>query len=458
MATYAQLLNGSDQDALTAAGNAYNEAKARGDTAGMAAAHQQAENIRSQYGYSGGANGSQSILLPSGNGTAPAVTEEDSTKLGSYGSLYNDALARYNAAVKGGNMQAAKTAQADMYSAHAAAENLRAQYGYSGGANGSQVIPVSYIDKNGNSRSGSASLDYYNNLLNQLNTMYQSALSTNNASYAAQLQAAMASLEKQKQALNLSYDNSAKQLYIDKRMSEKNAPQALAAQGYNGGLTESSLMGIQSGYEQNLLNNEQSRNQGLADLEYQKINAQSENAVAAAQAAQQANDNYYSNYANLVAQMVAQKNYEDEQSLAKEQTSQSNYQNLLSYLYSTGMTPTAAQLSNAYGISQGEAQTLLKSYAAKGTSKSVSKSGSTGKSGSSSGYSSSGSSSGSSSKKTSTTSGGSNYAQYTKDVAAMKKSGQYSTTQIKQAVYNAYKNGELTDGEYQKLMNQARGR
>ena len=41
-----------DQDALAAAGKAWTEANARGDKAGMEAAHKQAESIRGGYGYS----------------------------------------------------------------------------------------------------------------------------------------------------------------------------------------------------------------------------------------------------------------------------------------------------------------------------------------------------------------------------------------------------------------------
>jgi len=250
----------------------------------------------------------------------------------------------------------------------------------------------------------------------------------------------MANLEKQKQALNLSYDNAAKQLYVDKRMSEKNTPQALAAQGYNGGLTESSLLGIQSGYENNLLTNEQNRNQGLANLEYQKISAQSENAVAAAQAAQEAGESYYTNYASIMAQLAAQKNYEDEQAQSQTATNQETYQNLLSYLYSAGMTPTAAQLSAAYGITAAEAQNLLKAY--------------TGKTAKSSG--SSGSSATSTTKKT-TASGGSGYALAASSIAQALSSGAYTITQAEQAAYNAYKNGEVSSSEYMTLMNRIRG-
>ena len=55
-----------DKEALDAAGAAYNEAAARGDKAGMEAAHAQAESIRNNYGYSGGADGSQYIPTEGG--------------------------------------------------------------------------------------------------------------------------------------------------------------------------------------------------------------------------------------------------------------------------------------------------------------------------------------------------------------------------------------------------------
>lgn len=62
-------VGGEDKARLEAYGRAYNDAKAKGDTAGMEAAHQGAEGIRSGYGYSGGLDGSQKIGL--GGGTAP---------------------------------------------------------------------------------------------------------------------------------------------------------------------------------------------------------------------------------------------------------------------------------------------------------------------------------------------------------------------------------------------------
>ena len=49
----------SDSDGIKAAQKEYNDAKAKGDTAGMAAAHQKAESIRNNNGYSGGTDGSR---------------------------------------------------------------------------------------------------------------------------------------------------------------------------------------------------------------------------------------------------------------------------------------------------------------------------------------------------------------------------------------------------------------
>lgn len=261
-----------------------------------------------------------------------------------------------------------------------------------GGANSSGgTVKTNYIDKNGNSKSGvtSTAMDYYNNMLSKLESQHQSAVAANDATYAAQLEQAMANIQKQKDALNLSYDNAAKQLYIDRRKTEKTTPQALAAQGYNGGLTESSLLGIQNGYEQNLLNNEQNRTTGLSDLSYEGINQQSQNAIAKAQAAAELENNYYTNYANVMAQLASQQNYENEQAYQQQQdtysrllqekqlaasqqsASQENYQNALSYIVSAkkaGYGVTAAQLASAFGLSQSDAASLISSTGSVGSS------------------------------------------------------------------------------------------
>ena len=59
-------LNGAQQSAVQNYTDQYYEAKARGDKAGMQAAHEAAERVRNQAGYSGGADGSA--------GSAPSRT------------------------------------------------------------------------------------------------------------------------------------------------------------------------------------------------------------------------------------------------------------------------------------------------------------------------------------------------------------------------------------------------
>ena len=54
-------LNGAQQSAVQNYTDQYYEAKARGDKAGMQAAHDAAERVRNQAGYSGGADGALAL-------------------------------------------------------------------------------------------------------------------------------------------------------------------------------------------------------------------------------------------------------------------------------------------------------------------------------------------------------------------------------------------------------------
>ena len=56
-------VSAEDQKKIDAFGEQWKAAQAAGDKAGMDAAHTGAENIRAQYGYSGGGDGSGRYLL-----------------------------------------------------------------------------------------------------------------------------------------------------------------------------------------------------------------------------------------------------------------------------------------------------------------------------------------------------------------------------------------------------------
>ena len=61
--SYIQQTNASDYNAIQAAKQAYADAQAAGDTAGMANANKAANDIRAKYGYSGGSDGSEYIQI-----------------------------------------------------------------------------------------------------------------------------------------------------------------------------------------------------------------------------------------------------------------------------------------------------------------------------------------------------------------------------------------------------------
>lgn len=138
-----------DQDALAAAGAKWNAATTQAE---KDAAHAEAESIRAKYNYSGGSDGSQYIptstskpsqdIKPAGGqyvavdptgvdnyhakntaNNGMGMSASDLALLESYGQAYNNA-----------------TNDAERQAAHAAAEALRAQYGYSGGGDGSEYI------------------------------------------------------------------------------------------------------------------------------------------------------------------------------------------------------------------------------------------------------------------------------------------------------------------------------
>lgn len=139
-----------DQDALSAAGKAWNEANARGDKAGMEAAHKQAESIRNNYGYSGGSDGSQHITGNSADSKKFSSSGGNKTG-GQYvgvgaGDQYNRDQVGMSAAdqaelSKWGEAYNNATSQAEKDYAHKMAEEIRARYQYSGGGDGSEYLP-----------------------------------------------------------------------------------------------------------------------------------------------------------------------------------------------------------------------------------------------------------------------------------------------------------------------------
>lgn len=162
-----QNMTPEDHAALDAAGAAWNNATTQAE---KDAAHKAAEEIRNKYNYSGGADGGSYVPTtgnaqqnaaptpPSSGSYKPAgagsdyymnnvVTQDgsgmssaDKTALKAAGDAWNTAEANYQAAKAAGRTDLMAKYQAEKDAAHAAAEQIRNKYGYSGGADGSEFI------------------------------------------------------------------------------------------------------------------------------------------------------------------------------------------------------------------------------------------------------------------------------------------------------------------------------
>lgn len=141
-------LNADQQKQLSDLQTAYANAQAAGDSDGMRNAHKQAEDLRSQYNYSGGSDGSGYVPL------SGQTVQAGSQQVGGINELHGGTGSTQS--LSGGDaslsrelqaqIAALKQAYADaqaagdtagMQSAHAQAEAIRNQNGYTGGSDGS---------------------------------------------------------------------------------------------------------------------------------------------------------------------------------------------------------------------------------------------------------------------------------------------------------------------------------
>jgi hypothetical protein len=142
-------LSSSDQKKIQEATDKWNAANAKGDTIGMQQAAAEAAAIRNNAGYktddSGNYSGSYTpTTTTSGSSSSKNNQYTNYTPVGSYNdsglsqwaqNQINNYKTQYNNAIANGDTAAAEAA-------HKAAEAIRAQYGYSGGLDGSDYIAL----------------------------------------------------------------------------------------------------------------------------------------------------------------------------------------------------------------------------------------------------------------------------------------------------------------------------
>lgn len=244
--------------------------------------------------------------------------------------------------------------KAGMESAHAGAQAIRAQQGYSGGEDGSKRIPLGSSSKTTGTAQGAnlpgvglalggmtlgglglagivnGALDnalatqqvtqptyklpeiempefsgggYDMGGWDQINSMYEQQQNAMNAANQAAIDQAINQIQSQIPGVNQNYEDAARQYYINQMQQKKKLPEQLAAAGIsNQGAAESTLSKINSDYTGALNSADVARQNALSDINNSIANAQLQGTAQAAESAAQLASQKASAYQNWLAQ------------------------------------------------------------------------------------------------------------------------------------------------------------
>lgn len=274
----AYVLTDNDRQNIKAYQAAYNQAKAAGDSAGMAAAHAGAEAVRAGYNYSGGIDGSK--YIPLGNSGANTGL----TATAAYGASLPAVYTQRGSNPYESYLNTVQEQQAQAVNAY------NQMLGYSQSA---------YAD------------------------MLKNAIAANNAAATQQINR----LNSQKGDVDNTYTDNARQAYVAYMQGQRAMPQLMAASGQTGGATETANLGLLTNYNNNVgnINNERARAIKAIDDSINDAIWQAEQANAQAAQANAGNalnsylsilgnaantwDSYNSMYGNAYGRYVEQENY-----------------------------------------------------------------------------------------------------------------------------------------------------
>lgn len=244
-------------------------------------------------GGSGGGSSSGGTYTPLGtynDQTIKDTSVEDSAQMAAIKKRYAEAQARGDTAA--------------MKSAHADAEALRAQYGYSGGSDGSDYIGKGYVSGNvlGKQMSNqlNSGFDAYKKYMEDAAAQQQAALKAKVDSAVASLNGQKYDVMKQTEANNAA----AEKAYMQSIKPGGSNAETLAANGLlTSGLTESSQISAGNAYQNALNSNATTQTETLAKIEQAITQAQLTGDIEAANA-----------LANLYKEIAA-KRYENTQNI-----------------------------------------------------------------------------------------------------------------------------------------------
>lgn len=203
--------------------------------------------------------------------------------------------------------------------------------------------------------SNSGANSYYNDYLSQQQEALRQAQKAQEEAARQRTQAAVYANNAYIPQVNAQTDKQLQQAYISAQQAKSSAPQSLAAMGYTGGATESSLLGLDTNYQNQRNNLETSRNTSLDQIRQNANQIQasgdasladlasqyySQNAAAAANAAQMAQQQ-----SNWQAQFDAQQKAQEKQDFANTANAYySNFQARINTLQNDGDTSNDWQI------------------------------------------------------------------------------------------------------------------
>ena len=258
---------------------------------------------------SGNANGT--VDIPRASGTQGFLSDQANQYMKDRASPYSEAIAAQRAAAQettaigttGQTENANKVSYID--------ENGDKQIGYA------NVTDQTNQQQEAERQTGAADMDYWSAMKSRYENLYSEAVKANDAQAAAAAERAKAAADEQLAALAAEYAGTNRQLYRDYMKTQKVLPQQMAAQGYTGGLAESSRLKLGISYQDALARNEQARIAAAAGINSDRAQTEYEIAAAAAEANRQA-------LANQNAQMIAleQERYQYDQALKEAKAQQ----------------------------------------------------------------------------------------------------------------------------------------
>lgn len=339
-------LTAAQQAQIQAATDAYNKAYAAGDTAGMNAAHAQAEAVRASAGYSGGSDGSGYYGSSLGGGNANYYSTGGTTGAVDYSKLINDAILVGQDKDYVRDLLSKRNAKID---ADPTLEKYRTDDTYK--------RALDYL----------AAPAQQNNSLAQLQSQLQSLYAQNGAlnqaaeaerqAKIAAVEAAIGRLNTQKGDVNTSYDALQRQLYINREKNKKNIQQQMAAAGLTGGAAESTLLGLNTAYEEGLRQGEEARAKAIGEIERGITDTQLTGNLEAAETLYNRTKENLDSYNQALQILMQQENMKQQQEKEDQAAAQSRAYALALSMLESGVMPSSDMLTTA-GLDMGTAQQI----------------------------------------------------------------------------------------------------